>query len=128
MVDNSENRVISVGEGKIGDKVHADVHPRCCAWLKRDSGAGRLCVAFLEAGTLIAVRDVSFDIRGQSGPIVLVFNKFLGFLITRVASDRGVVMCRDDFHVQGIIVGDIHPTRGIIEEAIAFLADPFLFA
>ena len=37
-------------------------------------------------------------------------------------------MGSDDVHAQRIIVGDVHPTRGIIEEAVVFLADPFLFA
>ena len=34
VVNDSENGVEAVGQGKIGDEVHADVHPRHCAWLE----------------------------------------------------------------------------------------------
>ena len=98
MVDNSEDRVVAVGEGEISDEVHADVHPRHHAWLKWNSSTGRLHVAFLEARTPIAVGDIGLDIGGQSRPIILAFNKFLGFLITRMARDGGVMMGRDDLH------------------------------
>ena len=74
------------------------------------------------------MRDILFYRCGQPGPIILVFNEFLGFLVTQVPGDRGVMMGRDDLHAQRVIVGDIHPTRGVIEEAISFLADSFLFA
>ena len=45
-----------------------------------------------------------------------------------MAGDRGIMMGRDDLHVERIIIRDIHPTGGVIEEAISFLADSFLFA
>ena len=117
-----------MGKGKISDEVHADVHPRHHAWLKWDSGASRLCVACFEAHALITAGDIGFDIGGQPGPIVMAFDKFLGFLITQVSGDRGVVVGSDDLHVKRIIVGDIHPTGGVIEEAVSFFADSFLFA
>ena len=87
-----------VGKGKISDEVHTDVHPRHHAWLQWDGSTGWLRVASLEASTPITVRDICFDIRGQSRPIILAFNELLGFLITRMASDRRVVVGRDDLH------------------------------
>ena len=127
-VDHGENAIESVGKGKIGDEVRANIHPRHHAWLKWDSSAGRLCVASFEVCTPITAGDVRFDIGGQPGPIVMAFNEFLGFLITRVASDRGVMMGSDDLHTERIIVRDVHLTRGVVEEAIVFLTDSFLFA
>ena len=61
-------------------------------------------------------------------PIILLFNEFLGFLIAQMTGDRGVVMGSDDVHVQRIVVRDVHLTGEIVEEAIMFLADPFLLA
>ena len=68
------------------------------------------------------------NIRGQPGPIILSLDEFLGFLIAQVTGDRGIMMGSDDVHAQRIVVEDVHLTRGIVEEAIVFLADPFLFA
>ena len=93
-----------------------------------DSRASRLRIASLEAGTTVTSSDIRANVGGQPGPIVLSFNEFLGFLIAWVAGDRGVMMGRDDVHTQRIVIRNIHPTRGIIEEAVVFLADPFLFA
>ena len=67
-------------------------------------------------------------IQGQSRPIILLFNEFLGFLIARVTSDGGVVMDSNDVHAQRIVDGNIHSTGGIVEEAIMFLTDSFLLA
>ena len=52
-VNHGKDRVKSVGKGKISDEVCANVHPRHCAWLKWDSGTGRLRIASFEAGTPI---------------------------------------------------------------------------
>ena len=93
-----ENGVESVGKGKIGDEVRADVHPRHRAWLKRDGGAGRLRIASFEACAPITACDVGLNIGGQPGPVVVAFNEFLGLLITRVSGDRGVVMGSDNLH------------------------------
>ena len=68
------------------------------------------------------------DVQGQPGPVILSFDKFLGFLIAWVTGDRGVVMGSNDVHVQRIVIRDVHPTGGIVEEAIVFLTDPFLLA
>ena len=73
VVDDSEDGVEAVGEVKISDEVHTDIHHRHHAWLKWDGGAGRLCVASFEVSALIIVRDVGVNVRGQSGPIVLAF-------------------------------------------------------
>ena len=97
-INHGEDRVEPVGKGKIGDEVRADVHPRHRAWLKWDSSAGRLCVASFEACTLVTMGDVRFDIGRQPGPIVMAFDKFLGFLITRVSGDRGIMVGSDDLH------------------------------
>ena len=128
VVDHGEDRVEAVGKGEISDEVCANVHPRHRAWLKWDSCASRLRVASFEVSAPITVGDVGFDVSGQPGPIVVVFNEFLGFLITRVTGDGRVVVRSDDLHAQRIVVGNIHPTGGIIEEAVSFFADSFLFA
>ena len=87
-INHGENRVESVGKGKIGDEVDADVHPRHRAWLKWHSSAGRLCIASLEASTPITTGDIGFNVGGQPGPIVMAFNEFLGFLISCYAWPR----------------------------------------
>ena len=128
VVDDSEDGVEAVGEGKISDEVHTDIHHRHHAWLKWDGGAGRLCVASFEVSALITVRDMGVNVRGQSGPIVLAFNEFLGFLIPWMSGDRGVMVESDYLHVKALGIGNIHPTGFIVEEAILFLADSFLLA
>ena len=97
-VDNGKDRVKAVGKGKIGDEVCADIHPRHCAWLKWDGRAGRFHVASFEARTPITAGYVVVDIRGQSGPVIVLFNQFLGFLVAWVSSDRGVMVRGDDVH------------------------------
>ena len=49
-------------------------------------------------------------------------------MIAWVTGDRGVMVSSDDVHAQRIIVGNVHLTGGIVEEAIVFLADSFLLA
>ena len=53
--------------------------------------------------------------------------KFRGFKVNE-EENCNIVMGRDNVHAQRIIIGDIHPTGGIIEEAVMFLADSFLLA
>ena len=128
MVNNGENRVETIGKGKIGDEVCTDVHPRHCAWLKWNGGASRLHVASFEVSTPIAARYVLPDVQGQPGPIVLAFYQFLGLLIAQVPGNRGVMMGGDDLHAEILSIRDIHPTGGVVEEVITFLADSFLLA
>ena len=99
LVDNGEDRVETVGKGKIGDEVHADIHPRHHAWLQWNGGASRHRVASFEVSALITARDIGFDVGGQSRLIILVFDKFLSFLVTQMAGNRRVVMRGDDLHV-----------------------------
>ena len=108
--------------------VCADTHPRHCAWLQWNSGASRLHVASFEVSTPIIVRNIGVYIGRQSRPIILVFNKFLGFLVTWVSSNGRIMMGSDDMHVETLSVRNIHLTGGIVEEAIVFLADSFLLA